>query len=159
MRKSKPFKLTPPDPSEDQFQKSVADLFDRILDENQVVWSHFPAGGYFLSKAARARLYRLGLKTGFPDIVICYSLGRTLWLECKTYKGVMSPAQRVKHLQLRLMGHQAVVVRCIEDVIAALIEHHVPFRKSSLDRSYHGAAETIPSTAQSEPAELSQGAA
>lgn len=140
MPRKRAFKLTPPDPSEDQFQESIANLLDAILPGDQVAWSHFPAGGYFLSPAARARLYRLGLKRGFPDIIICYSQGRVLWLEVKTPTGVISPAQRSMHLLLRQLGHTVVVVRRIEHVIAALMEYHVPFRKARLVESYYAKA-------------------
>lgn len=157
--KRKPFKLTPPDPTEDQFQASIANLLDAILDEERVVWTHVPAGGYLLTPAARARLYRLGLKRGFSDIVICYSLGRTLWMEVKTPTGTLSPAQRLNHLRLGVLGHNVAVVRRIEEVIAALIEYNVPFRKARLAEGYHGVptTEAVPSAAQGKPKELSEG--
>ena len=50
------FKLTPPDPTEDQFQQSVANLLDAILDPQDAAYTHIPVGGYELSPAARARL-------------------------------------------------------------------------------------------------------
>lgn len=145
MARKKRFRLTPPDPSEDQFQHSIVNLLDAILLADQVAWSHFPAGGYFLTPAARGRLYRLGLKQGFPDLVICYSMGRVLWLEVKTATGNVSPAQRAMHLLLRRLGHHVVVVRKIEHVIAALLEYGVPFRRNSIAEGYlgtHVASET-----------------
>lgn len=154
MARKKRFRLTPPDPSEDQFQHSIANLLDAILLADQVAWSHFPAGGYFLTPAARARLYRLGLKQGFPDLVICYSVGRVLWLEVKTATGVVSPAQRAMHLLLRRLGHHVVVVRKIEHVIAALLEYGVPFRCNSIAEGYIGTS--ISSDASGAAAERTQ---
>lgn len=149
------FKLTPPDPSEDQFQHSIADLLDRILPEEQVAWTHFPAGGYELSPAARARLYRLGLKRGWPDILICYEPCRSLWLEVKTATGHLSPAQRSMHLRLQAMGHPVVVVRRVEDVIKALMEYSVPFRRVRLAEAYGG--QTVTTEAPGAAAEYAQG--
>lgn len=132
------FKLTPPDPNEDQLQESIINLLEAILRPGEALVTHFPAGGYHLSPAARARLYRLGLRRGWPDVVICYGQGRILWLEIKTVTGKLSIDQRQKHLQLEQLGHHVVVCRRIEDVLIALALHGVPFRKAQIDRSYHG---------------------
>lgn len=134
-------KLTPPDPSEDRLQESIFHLLERILLPEEALATHFPAGGYHLTPAARARLYRIGLRRGWPDAFICYSFGRILWLEVKTATGTISPAQRENHLRLRALGHKVCVVRRVEDVIAALIEHEVPFKKVRLDGDWY--AQTI----------------
>lgn len=126
------------DPSEDQFQASVANLLDAILPQGQVAWTHIAHGGYELSGAARGRLYRLGLKRGFPDMVLCYEPGRTLWIECKTVTGRLSIDQKQKHDVLRKAGHNVVVVRRIEEVIAALQLYGVPFRRARLAEVYLG---------------------
>lgn len=157
MPKKKPFKLVAPDPDEDQCQASIVSLFDRILPEDQVAWSHFPAGGYYLSPAARARLYRLGLKQGWPDLLICYEPCRSLWLEVKTRTGQLRPAQRSMHIRLRAMGHKVVVVRSIEDVIAALMEYGVPFRRARLAESYHGTAQSHTSATSGGTTQPAQG--
>lgn len=134
--KAKPPKLKlRGEPTEDELQASIANLLDWVLTED-VVWSHFPAGGYELGVAASARLYRLGLKKGFPDIEICYTPGRTLWLEVKTRFGVTSKAQRKKHEQLQAIGHPVVVVRRVEDVLAALETYGVPYKKVRLAETY-----------------------
>lgn len=132
------FKLTAPDPSEDEFQKSVADLFHAILPPDKVAFSHFPSGGYQLTPAAKARLYRIGLTKGWPDLIVCYGGGKCLWLELKTRRGVVSSEQKQRHHQLRLLGHPVVLCRCIEDVIAALDEWRVPYRRMRLAGVYHG---------------------
>lgn len=135
--RAKPFKLVPPDPSEDQLQKSIADLLEWILPE-EVAWSHFPAGGYQLTRAAQARLLRLGLKRGFPDLMICYGRLKMLWMEVKTPTGVVSKQQEKRHAQLQALGHVVVVVRSVEQVLQALLTYGVPIRRARLDRSYHG---------------------
>lgn len=150
-------KLTPPDPTEDQLQTSIASLLERILRPEEALATHFPAGGYHLTPAARARLYRLGLRQGWPDLIICYSPGRVLWLEVKTPTGAITPAQRVMHMRLRALRQPVVVVRRIEDVIAALIEHEVPFSKVRLDGDWY-AKSINQGAATSGTAESAQGA-
>lgn len=125
------------EPDEDALQESIADLLDWILPD-EVVWSHFPAGGYQLSKAAAARLYRLGLKRGIPDICVWYAGGRTLGMEVKTRRGVASTAQKGVHARLQAAGHPVVIVRCVEDVLAALRTYGVPYLKARLAEGYRG---------------------
>lgn len=136
----KPFKLAYPDPTEDQYQESVANLLDAILKPEEAIYTHVPAGGYELGGSARGRLMRLGLHRGWPDICIAYSPGRMLWLEFKTALGRLSLDQRQRHAQLEALGHVVVVCRWraqwAEDIIAILERHGVPYRQSSLDRSY-----------------------
>lgn len=146
------------DPNEDQFQASVANLLDAILPDTQVAWTHIAHGGYELSGAARGRLYRLGLKRGFPDLCLCYAPGRTLWIECKTITGRLSIDQKQKHEVLRKAGHNVVVVRRIEEVIAALQLYGVPFRRARLAEGYLG-AEVHQSDAQSITKGTTQGTA
>lgn len=137
---TKPFKLAYPDPDEDQFQASVVHLFDAILRPEEAIYTHIAHGGYELSKAARARLFRLGLKPGWPDIEIRYSEGRSLFLEFKTATGKLSLGQRQRHAQLEALGHVVVVCRWssrwAEDIIAILEKHGVPFRRAQVDGSY-----------------------
>jgi hypothetical protein len=152
------FRLTHPDPKEDQFGKSVADLLDAILRPEQAIYTHIGHGGYQLSPAARGRLTRLGLKPGWPDICIAYRSGRMLWLELKTPTGRSSLNQQQRHAQLWLLGHNVVTCRRIEDVIAALTLHRVPFRSNSLTEYYH-ATTLDPGDAQISPPESPQSAA
>lgn len=140
------------DPDEDQIQKSIADLLDWILPE-EVAWSHFPAGGYLLSKAAQARLYRLGLKRGFPDLMICYPPKRTLWLEVKAPRGVLSKAQKARHAQLQALGHVVVVVRSVDDALQALWTYGVPIRRARIAEGFLGKS----SADTSRPQERAQG--
>ena len=55
--------------SEDDLHEQVAKAL-AILLPPPVEWTTVPAGGYELSAAARARLFRLGLRPGWPDIII-----------------------------------------------------------------------------------------
>ena len=150
--------------SENEIQHCVADLLDYCLAGEDAFWTHFPAGGYVLSAAASARLYRLGLKRGVPDIVIVYKPNRTLWIELKTPKlGRLSGAQRITHDKLFRAGAPVVTCRSEEEVIAALKRYSVPHREVSFQ---HGVTpknarvrtDTHPRPEASEPEELTQGA-
>jgi hypothetical protein len=125
------FKLTYPDPSEDQFGKAVADFLGYAFNGQDVVWSHFPAGGYYLSRAAAARLYRLGLQRGMPDLMICWIKG-TIWIETKTPTGVVPKHQREMHTRLRTIGQPVGVCRSLGEVIAFLKQFGVPMNRISL---------------------------
>lgn len=146
----------PPEPKEDDLQASIADLLNAILPENHATWSHFPSGGYFLTPAARARLFRLGLRAGWPDVIICYGQGRVLWLEIKTTHGVLSIDQKRKHRQLWLIGHPVIVCRSVEDVLQALLDYSVPFHKTRVAGAIYGKVKQ--SAEASQPKESPQSA-
>lgn len=158
---AKPFKLKYPDPDEDRFQESVANLLDAILRPEEAVFTHIGHGGYHLTPAARGRLMRLGLKKGWPDLQIAYKPGRMLFLELKTATGRLQLDQRQLHAQLFVLCHNVVTLHWsqhwAEDLIQVLQLHGVPYRQSSLDRSYHGAEQSDESTAPRSSTEPTQG--
>src|SRR4051794_21166197 len=90
----KPFRLTPPQASEDELHASVATALSVLL-QPPAQWTHFPAGGYGLSPQASARLSRLGLKPGWPDLLVCHD-GRLYGLELKTRTGRLSTTRIVR---------------------------------------------------------------
>lgn len=118
-------------PKEDDLQASIAQLLHLVLPE-WIAWSHFPAGGYYLTPAARARLTRLGLTKGFPDLLICLPHGKCLWMEVKSELGRVEYEQRLRHAQLNNLGHPVEVVRCTEDVMLALDKYQVPHKAATL---------------------------
>ena len=85
-----------------------------------------------MTPGARARLFRIGLRPGFPDIVICYEPGRCLWLELKTKHGGLSNDQKDRHAVLMGLRHQVAVCRSAEDVMAALEMYDVPHHKARI---------------------------
>jgi hypothetical protein len=127
-----PFKLTPPDPSEDELQATVASLLRYAFNGQPVVWSHFPAGGYGLTRAAAARLYRLGLQAGFPDLLIQWNPGRSLWIEMKTAKGRASDAQKALHPRLEALGFPVHICRSVEDVLEVIRGYDVPMNRVAI---------------------------
>ncbi len=57
---------------------------------------------------------------GAPDFVIALPFGRTLWLECKTPKGRLRDEQVLWLSNLGALGHQAHVIRSIEEFLNLL---------------------------------------
>src|SRR3954465_12906568 len=81
-------KLTHPDPSETDLHLAVAVALDMLLLA-PAVWTSFPAGHGQLAPQAAARLYRLGMKRGIPDVLVVH-LGRLHCIELKTHTGRLS---------------------------------------------------------------------
>src|SRR3954470_19988947 len=90
---SRPFKLTPPQASEDALHASVAAALSVLLLP-PAVWTHFPAGG-LLSPQAAARLYRLGLASGWPNLLVAHD-GRLYGIELKARTGRLSQTKVVR---------------------------------------------------------------
>lgn len=137
-------------PKEDELQASIATMLNHIL-RPPVIWSHFPSGGYYLTPAARARLYRLGLTRGWPDIMIALPAGKVLWLEVKSEVGRLEKEQVLRHGQLENLGHPVEVVRSPEDVVMALDRHGVAHRRIDLLGGSFGATQGHQGTAQVGP--------
>lgn len=135
------FKLVAPEPDEDALHCSVADALNKLLLP-PAQWTHFPAGGYGLSAPAAARLYRLGLRSGWPDLLVVHE-GRLFGIELKTATGRLSKtrvvrtrsgAARVRVGQAEMLagleraGVRIAVCRSVEDVLATLRAWGVPLR-------------------------------
>jgi hypothetical protein len=60
-------------------------------------------------------------RRGAPDRLVMFKRGRLLWVELKTTRGLLSPAQVREHIRLRLMGQKIFLVRSkseVEDLLA-----------------------------------------
>jgi hypothetical protein len=66
-----PFRLTAPEPSEREVHEACAKLLDKVLLD-PARWCSYPAGASVLSPQQAARHIRIGLKRGYPDIMIFY---------------------------------------------------------------------------------------
>ena len=53
---------------------------------------------------------------GVPDIAAPLPGGRTLWIEVKSGKGVVSDAQAAYHAKLRSRGHRVLIARTVRVV-------------------------------------------
>ena len=135
------FRLTHPDPDEDQLHETVANLLDGILLP-PTQWTTMPAGGYALSASAAARLARIGLKPSWPDIQIIHD-GRFHGIELKTRTGVLSKSREVRTRwggtktvmgqvemlrALEAAGARVAVCRTVDEVLYELKRWQIPTR-------------------------------
>jgi hypothetical protein len=84
----------------------------------QTVVFAIPNGG-LRGKAEAARLRWTGVLAGVPDLAVLAPRGRAFFLEVKTPDGRLSLDQREMFDRLVALGHDAAIVRCVEDVRAA----------------------------------------
>jgi hypothetical protein len=141
--KRPPFKLTYPDPAEDRVHEAVAIALDTLLLP-PAIWTTFPAGHGLLSAQAAARLHRLGMKRGWPDIIVIHN-GRLHGLELKTRTGRLSKTREVRtrwggtrtvigqvemHELLLRAGALVAVARSVDEVLEQLAAWGVPTRQA-----------------------------
>ena len=70
----------------------------------------------------QAILVGMGVHPGFADLMVL-SDGRVLFLELKSIKGRLSPAQEAFHDAVRAQGHGWSLVRSLDDALGALADH------------------------------------
>lgn len=87
------FRLRPDEPSELDIHAACARVLDRLLLP-PALWCCYPAGAVQLSPQQHARYSLLGLKRGFPDILIFYH--GTWGLELKRPGGRLSKTRVVR---------------------------------------------------------------
>lgn len=125
----RPFRLTAPKSHpEDDLHISVAEWLDWMLLP-PAVWTTFPAGWGKLPKATAGRLKTLGLKPGFPDILIFHDR-RCVGIELKAGSSTSS-AQRTMHALLKAAGVNVYVARSIDEVRTVLFAEGLPMRRHS----------------------------
>ena len=103
--------------SEEQIHRAVAEHLDR-RSRRDVAWFH-AANGERRDKAAAGRLKAMGVKAGIPDLCVIVS-GRPLFLELKTERGRLSPAQQQCHAGLRAAGAVVEVAFGLDDAVSRL---------------------------------------
>ena len=79
---------------EDELHASVADALDKLLLP-PARWTTFPAGSVPLPPRYAAKLSRLGLKRGWPDIQVVHG-GRIVGIELKRRGGKLSRTRIVR---------------------------------------------------------------
>lgn len=109
---------------EQQLHKAVAQFLDRALPE-KYRWSTFPSGGG--GRVRGAQLRAMGLKSGWPDILILCPDGKWCSIELKAEKGRLSEAQE---RFAEWAGPTLQVCRSIEQVESALRWWGIPLRAS-----------------------------
>ena len=78
-----------------------------------------PANGEYRNVITGARLKRMGLKAGVPDLVVLYG-GKAVFLEIKAPKKYLSPEQREVHAALKLAGCDVFVIHSLMEAQMAL---------------------------------------
>lgn len=134
-------RLTAPAPRESDLHAAVAAALDVLLLA-PAAWTTFPAGHVALPPAAAAKLSRLGLKRGIPDLLVWHA-GRSYGIELKRPGGRLSQTRAVRTRRggLRVVAGQAETFRRLEAagmqiatcesvpaVLAALAGWGVPLR-------------------------------
>jgi hypothetical protein len=134
-------KLSHPEPDEDALHASVAAALNVLLLP-PAQWTTFPCGGYELSAAASARLARLGVRRGWPDILLVHN-GALFGIELKTRTGRLSKSRMVRtrgggarHVtgqvemlaDLQRAGVRTAVCRSTDEVLAQLAAWGIPTR-------------------------------
>ena len=96
------------------------DLHCAVVEYIHSVWptnlAHHAANGEIRSKATAAKLKRMGVRRGVPDLCVPYGGGRTLWLEIKASRGRASAQQEAFIQRLRDFDHKVAIIRSVEDV-------------------------------------------
>lgn len=119
-------------PTESAFQITVAGYLDAFLSPPSV-WFHIPNGGR-RGKIEAARLKKMGVKAGVPDIEIIAEGGRSHFMELKREKGGrLSDAQIAMRQLLIAVGCPWAEARTLEEVKAALDAWGIPLRAHRLD--------------------------
>lgn len=86
-----------------------ADLHDAIL-------AHCRAKGWPVVHSRMDVPQTAGV--GTPDFVVALPGGRTVWVEAKARTGKLTPPQAAWLAALGIVGHEAAVVRSIEEFVA-----------------------------------------
>jgi hypothetical protein len=121
-----------PEPAKRRYDESKT---QRAVNQ-YLAWSlppdavHFAIpNGLMRSQKARARAQGEGVMAGVPDLCVVYR-GRAYFIELKSRRGVMSPAQREMARRLNYAGAAVCCCRSVPEVEAALREACVPLRGS-----------------------------
>lgn len=137
------FRLTAPAVSEVDFQAAVADMLD-LLILPPAMWFPIPVGHVKLTPAQAARLARIGVKRGLPDLLVIHQ--GVIGIELKRDGGVLSrtrtvrtkrgglrvlEGQRDSFPRLQAAGMRLAVCETVDEVLAALMGFGVPLRRFS----------------------------
>jgi hypothetical protein len=143
MTAARSFRLTAPEPLEQDIHEACAQALDRLLLP-PAFWFTYPAGHIKLSGAEIARLVRIGLKRSLPDIWILYRV--VYCIELKRRGGDLSRtrigrtsrgAPRVyigqEEVFPQLIGTGAIaaiaVCTSVDQMLAQVTQWNIPLRR------------------------------
>lgn len=101
---------------EDTIQAAIVDWLRLVLPNAIVAHIHNNPR----SKIDGARLKKMGLVAGAPDLLVCLHGGRGLFIEVKAPKGRVEPEQHAFANNCLVIGWPWFVARSIDDVKGAL---------------------------------------
>jgi hypothetical protein len=125
--------IQPPVPKEDAEHKTLARSLALFLGPPGVTT---PAGVLWCSiehrnarsAAEGARRKACGVVGGIPDVALFWGR-RVIWVELKRQRdGTLSPSQKIRHPELRRVGHSVLVARGAEHALALLAAEGIPLR-------------------------------
>lgn len=111
---------------EGKLQEAVIRFLDASLPSSYRAFA-VPNGGK-RSAITGAILKRQGVKAGVPDICIVQRDGVMAFLELKTSKGTLSPAQKEFRDWCGVNSIPYALVRSVGDVQAALLDWNIPIQ-------------------------------
>lgn len=111
--------------AEDRLQASLCQFLSAVLPED--AWLCSIPNGFNKTKAAAGIAKATGLRAGAPDLLVIHG-GRPIFIELKTEKGRLSPAQKATAIDIDIAGGLWSVCRSIDDVSAFLTRCDVPLR-------------------------------
>lgn len=124
--------------TEHKLQVALMDYL-RIAGRPDLHWFAVPNGGHRHIAEAN-RLKAEGVRSGTPDLCFMLPDGKVAWLEMKTAKGTLGPAQKAFRDIARRLGHHWGMAKSIDDAIVHLREWGV-LRSSHQNReAFHEAA-------------------
>ncbi len=137
----RPFRLTAPEMPEQELHEAVARVCDALIAP-PAQWAFYPAGAVQLTPAQAAKLNRMGLKRGWPDILVLH--GKLHGIELKRRGGQLSKTRIVRtrrgtprilagqvdvFAELEAAGMQKIAIcYSVDDVMATLERWAIPLR-------------------------------
>lgn len=110
--------MTGPQLREYGIQVGVADALRQACEPGWA-WTHVP-NGEKRDKATAAKLWRMGVQAGWPDVVLISPTGKPHCLELKRDKQKLSPAQEDFRDLMIAAGVPWAVARSVDEAIRVL---------------------------------------
>ena len=121
----------PPMTKEADIQIACNDYLNYLAKRYSFRHFHVPNEGK-RSIYLHAKMKKMGLKSGCPDIIVEYPQGKLLYIELKAPKGRLSPNQKLWAVQSKVLETPHFVVQgeieeCIEQV-RRIVEKYIPLQ-------------------------------
>jgi hypothetical protein len=113
--------------AEDQIQAAIVDHIRTVLPAALVIHIHNNPS----SAIDGARLNRMGLVKGAPDLLVCLPRGEGLFIEVKAPKGVVSKEQTAFSFACQSVNWPWFVARSIDDVNLAFKSLNIKTRQAA----------------------------